>query len=301
MYQTRLGACGRTTWTCVPRAVKTAGFRVELDAMKLDSQQLQDQAAEGKRLQVLLDFKQRTPSETLAAQVISSGGSDNSRLLVLDKGEQAGLRPDMAVIVPDGVVGKVLRTFPFVSQVLLLADSSSGVACLLESSRLHGILKGQNKSLALLNYIVNDEKVQIGERVFTSGEDQIYPKGVPVGVVVEVHPGAAFQEILVQPFARLERLEEVLVITKKSDVELPANPAAGHTVATFGPAAPDNSQRASVAKPGPFPVQPGNLAPAQPVPSAAQPATNKPAGENAASAPPNPAAAAPPAVAPRSQ
>lgn len=266
----------------------------ELDTMKRDYQRLQDEAAQGKRLQVLLDFKQRVPSETTAAQVISSGGNDNSRLLVLDKGEQAGLRPDMAVIVPDGIVGKVLRVFPYASQVLLLTDSSSGVACLLENSRVHGILKGQNKPLAMLSYVVNDEKVLIGERVFTSGEDQIYPKGSPVGVVVEAHPGASFQEILVQPFAKLDRLEEVLAVTKKADVELSTTPAAGRTVANYGPALPDNLQRAAVAKPGPIVAAPGKPAPLKPV-------VEKPAAANPTPSPTNPAAVAPSTVATREQ
>ncbi len=223
----------------------------QLDSIKLDYQRLQDEASQGRRLQVLLDLKQRVPSETIAAQVISSGTNDNSRLLVIDKGEQSGIRPDMAVIIPDGIVGKVLRTFPYSAQVLLLTDSSSGVACVLETSRIHGILKGQNKSLGLLSYVVNDDKVQIGEKVFTSGEDQIYPKGMPVGVVVEAHPGASFQEIMVQPFAKINRVEEVLVVIKKTDVDLPAiQSTGGRTVAGVSSPSPDNPQSASAsAKP----------------------------------------------------
>ena len=198
----------------------------ELNQAKLENQRLQDEAAQGKRLEVLLQFKQQVPSETIPARVISSGGGDNAKMVVIDRGREAGLAPDMPVITPDGIVGKVLRVFPFASQVLLVTDGNSGVATLLESSRLHGILKGQNKALGTLAYVLNDEKVEIGEKLFTSGEDQIYPKGLPVGVVVEARPGAAFQEIQVQPFAKINRLEEVLVITRKADVDLPAIPAA---------------------------------------------------------------------------
>jgi len=197
----------------------------QLNEIKLENQRLQEEAAQGRRLQALLQFKEEVPSETVAAQVISSGASETSRVLIIDKGQDAGLRPDMAVIVPDGIVGKVLRVFPYAAQVLLITDPNSGVACLLERSRVHGVLRGQNKSQASLGYVVNDDKVQIGERVFTSGEDRIYPKGLPVGVVVEAHPGASFQEISVQPFAKLDRLEEVLIVTKKVDVELPPAPA----------------------------------------------------------------------------
>ena len=197
----------------------------ELKEIKLDNERLQTEVEQAKRLQLLLQFKEEVPFETVAAEVISSGGVEMARLLMLDKGQDAGLRPDMAVMTPDGIVGKVLRVFPQSAQVLLLTDPNSGVACLLERSRIHGVLKGQNKSLVTLGYVLNDDPVQIGERVFTSGEDRIYPKGLPVGVVVEARPGTTFQEISVQPFARLERLEEVLVVTKKTDLDLPSSPA----------------------------------------------------------------------------
>ena len=210
----------------------------ELSDIKAENQRLQTDAEQARRLQVLLEFKQQVPSETVAARVVSSGSGEMARLVLLDKGQEAGLRPDMAVMVRDGIVGKVLRVFPYAAQVLLVTDANSGVACLLESSRVHGVLKGQNRPLGSLGYVPNDEKVQIGEKIFTSGEDRIYPKGLPVGVVVEAHPGPSFQEILVQPFARLNRLEEVLVVTKKADVDIPAPAAAGHTVADLPPAVP---------------------------------------------------------------
>jgi rod shape-determining protein MreC len=215
----------------------------ELNDMKLENQRFQEEAAQAKRFEVLLQFKEKTPFETVAASIISSGGNDSTRLVVLDRGRQSGLRPDMAVIVPDGIVGKVLRVFPYAAQVLLLTDSNSGVACLLENSRVQGILKGQSKELAILTYIPNDEKVEIGERVLTSGEDQIYPKGLPVGVVVEAHPGPSFQEIVVQPFAKLNRLEEVLVVTSKADVEVPTSSTPGQTVAGFSDAALRNEPK----------------------------------------------------------
>ena len=288
---------------------ETEQLQRELDAVKLDNQRLQDEAALGKRLQVLMEFQKQGPSQTVAAQVISSGGNDSSRVLVIDKGQEAGLRPDMAVMVPDGVIGKVLRVFPHVSQVLLLTDMNSGAACLLESSRVHGILKGQNRPLGVLTYVMNDEKVQIGERVFTSGEDQIYPKGLPVGVVVEARPGPAFQEITVQPFARLNRVEEVLVVIKKAEPELPppvpananaasptaarwlakppavpngAGPGAGHTVADMPPARRENpSAAATLAKPGLIAATPPKPPAVRPVPAVTAPLTNLPATPSA--------------------
>ena len=191
----------------------------ELDKLRLEHLRLQNEAEQAKRLQVLLELKGETPSESVAAQVISSGASQNAHLLILDRGRDAGLHPDMPVIVPEGIIGKILYVFPSAAQVLLLSDTESGVAVLLENSRVHGVLKGRNPEFCVLQYVSNDEKVSVGDRLFTSGEDRVYPKGLPVGVVVSARRGETFQEISVRPFAKLNRLEEVLVLVKKVDVE----------------------------------------------------------------------------------
>ena len=191
----------------------------ELNQLKLDNQRLRSAAAQAERLQVLFDFQQQASFTAVAAQVIGSESAETSRLLLLDKGENAGIRPDLPVIVPDGVVGKVLHVFPNAAQVLLLTDANSGVAGLLEGSRVHGVLKGANQPLGLFAYVPDTEKVEIGDGLVTSGEDKIYPKGLPVGVVVSVRPDNNFQHIEVQPFARLNRLEEVLVLLGESPGE----------------------------------------------------------------------------------
>ena len=213
----------------------------ELDQLRLEHLRLQNEAEQTKRLQVLLELKEAIPSESVAAQVISSGASRNSHLLILDRGRDAGLRPDMPVIVPEGIIGKILYVFPSAAQVLLLSDTESGVATLLENSRIHGVLKGKNPELCTLQYVSNDEEVAVGDRLFTSGEDRIYPKGLPVGVVVEARRGETFQDILVRPFAKLNRLEEVLVLVEKVDVE----PSAADNVAELPDEAPAGSRVAS--------------------------------------------------------
>ncbi len=211
----------------------------ELDHLRLEHLRLQNQAEQAKRLQVLLELKGETPSESVAAQVISFGASQNAHLLILDRGRDAGLRPDMPVIVPEGILGKILHVFPSAAQVLLLTETESGVAVLLENSRVHGVLKGKHPELCTLQYVSNDEEVAVGDRLFTSGEDRIYPKGLPVGVVVEARRGETFQEILVRPFAKLNRLEEVLVLVKKVDVE-PS--AAADKVAELPSEAPESKR-----------------------------------------------------------
>ena len=126
----------------------------------------------------------------------------------------------MAVITPEGIVGKVLHVYPSTSQVLEITDQTSGVGATLVKSRLQGILKGQAGGNPNLAYIMADENVERGEDVITSGGDRIFPKGLPIGKVASVSPGKdLFLNVRVTPAANLNRLEEVLVITKVVEKE----------------------------------------------------------------------------------
>src|SRR6201988_1994904 len=115
-------------------------LKEQIEQMRLEQVRLSEDAAQARRLQNLLAFKEQFVAKTVAAQVIGTSGSDSSRILYIDKGENDGLARDMAVVTADGVVGKVLQVFPSVSQVLLINDQSSGVGALTEKSRLQGVL-----------------------------------------------------------------------------------------------------------------------------------------------------------------
>ncbi len=199
-------------------------LKAEIERLRMEQVRLGEDAGQARRLQVLLGFKEQFISQTMPAQVIGSSGSEQSRSIYIDKGWRDGIRPDMAVITADGVVGKVLRVFgqkslePSTSQVLLINDQSSGVGAILEKSRLQGVLKGSATGEVILEKVMADEQVQPGERVLTSGGDQIFPKGLPVGTVLQSISGSdLFLNIKVKPAANLSKLEEVLVITKLED------------------------------------------------------------------------------------
>ena len=204
--------------------INVAGLRHENEALRADNERLHleqirmsEDAAQAHRLQSLLDFKEHFPTHTLAAQVIGSSGSEQSRVLYIDKGAKDGVQPDMAVISADGVVGKIRDVFRGTSQVLLINDEMSGVGALLEKSRLFGVVKGTAAGTLMLDHIMSDEKVEKGESLVTSGGDRIFPKGLPVGTVADVSPGSdLFLNIRVRPAADLSRLEEVLVVTDTS-------------------------------------------------------------------------------------
>jgi rod shape-determining protein MreC len=255
----------------------------QLDKLKMENQRLREQAEQGHRLQVLFDLRQQMPLPTVVAQVLSTGSSETARIVLIDKGDNAGLKPDLPVMVADGVVGKVLHVFPDTAQVLLLTDPYSGVACLLENSRVHGILKGQNKPTALLTYVPNGEQVTAGQKVFTSGEDQIYPKGLPVGVVLDARPGPEFMQVTVQPLASLNRLEEVLVILQSGGDLGQSFMAAGSAASGSGAAAPSPQPQGPApavvppTTPGKIPVATPPTAASAPAPATVAPAAPKPA------------------------
>ena len=187
----------------------------EIQQLRLAQVRLSEDANQAHRLQALLSFKEQYIDGTVAAQVISSTGSEFTRGIYIDKGSHAGVKRDMPVITPEGVVGKVYAVYPTSSLVLEINDPSSGAGVILEKSRLQGILKGDARGVTYVNNVMADEKIAPGDRVLTSGGDRVYPKGLPVGTVERVLPGEdAFLKIQVKPAADLDRLEEVLVITK---------------------------------------------------------------------------------------
>jgi rod shape-determining protein MreC len=198
-------------------------LKSQIEEMRLTQVRLSEDAAQARRLQNLLAFKEQFVSKTVAAQVIGSSGSDLSRMIYIDKGENAGIVRDMAVMTADGIVGKVLLVYPSVAQVLLIDDQSSGVGAILEKTRLQGVLRGTANGEVALERVMSDEQVQEGETVLTSGGDQIFPKGLPVGTVAAVVNGKdLFLNIKIKPAANLSKLEEVLVLVEKQEKQATA-------------------------------------------------------------------------------
>jgi rod shape-determining protein MreC len=254
-------------------------LKEQIDKMRLDQVRLSEDAAQARRLQSLLGFREQFIVKPLPAQVIGSSGSDLSRSIYIDKGSNAGVAPDMAVITAGGIVGKVLRVYPSTSLVLMINDQSSGVGVLLEKSRLQGVLRGTPNGELILERVMSDETVAPGETVLSSGGDQIFPKGLPVGTVSKVSPGREmFLSIKVKPAADLSRLEEVLVVTEKQEREAVAQSGgrvrAADILAQRLPSVPDKPPAVA----GAVPAGSGASKPATPT-------GTKPAGGAVVSAP----------------
>jgi rod shape-determining protein MreC len=205
-------------------------LRAELDRLKIRNAELESRALEADRLAALLNFRTAHPeAPMLAAAVVGASPDSASQVMYLNRGSRDGVRRDMGVITPDGVVGKILAVYPDTSQVLLLSDKESGVGALLADTRTQGPVKGTGEPLLTLDYISNDDKVSPGEAVLTSGQDRIFPKDLPVGTVVDATTDrkSPFMKIRVRPAAHLDRLEEVLVLQTRQELNLKKEADAG--------------------------------------------------------------------------
>ncbi len=197
--------------------VQNQQLQTELNRIRLEQSSLAESARQDLRLQKLLGFQQQYISKTVVAHVIGTSGTDLSRVLYINKGLNDGIRTDMPVITPDGVVGKIRDVFPHTAQVLEINDQTSGLGIILTQTRLRGILRGNTAGQTEIVNILPDERIQRGEQVITSGGDDVYPTGLVVGVVERVVPDPdqnPYVALLVKPAANLSQLDEVLVITQ---------------------------------------------------------------------------------------
>ena len=205
------------------RHVQQANERLEERVRYLETllQERQHQAREADRLREVLALRQTLPLETIAAEVVTRDGMPWFRTLTLDRGREAGVTLEAAVISAAGVLGRVVAVGPGASKVQLLQDRESGAGAMIERSRVAGVVSGQigfadaGANDLVMKYVPGLADVVVGDVVVTSGMDRIYPKGLVVGRVRLVGPGSGlFKEILVTPAARPDQIEEVLVVKK---------------------------------------------------------------------------------------
>lgn len=200
-------------------------LRREVTTLRVALEQERTVAQETRTLKQLLDLKSVTGFETAAAAVIGSGADPEFRTITIDKGTQDGLRADMAVIAPAGVVGRILMPTARAAKVQLIIDRDAAAGVLIERSRVIGIVTGVGSAEDLgfkaglidLDYVPGSADVQTGDRVVTSGIDGIYPKGLPVGEIQSIERDGGERKIRVRPAVDFSTLEAVLVVLKAPD------------------------------------------------------------------------------------
>ncbi len=191
-------------------------LKEQVERLQLEQAALAEDARQGQRLEELLAFKQNYIYSTVPAQVVGGSGTDRSRVLFLDKGSEDGIAVEMPVITPDGIVGKIREVFPHSSQVLVISDPTSAFGALLEETRTRGVVKGNAAGQPQIVNLMPDDRIKPGQKVVTSGGDQIFPRGLPVGEVQRIQTDPENEpmvDVVLKPAANLSRLEEVLVVT----------------------------------------------------------------------------------------
>jgi rod shape-determining protein MreC len=205
-------------------------LQAEVDRLKLDNIYLNNELNMADRAKALAVFQSHTPSRTVAATVIGIGAGTNSKVVLVDRGTVSGVERGMAVVTPDGIVGKVITAYPMASSVLLITDPDFAAGVISQKGQVHGTLKGQGTPICRVDYVPLEEKVEPGEWLYTSGDDRIFPRGFPVGIVRAVHSAQPFKEVLVDPSGMARGLEDVLILVEGVHQAIPDAPPANQPV-----------------------------------------------------------------------
>jgi rod shape-determining protein MreC len=186
---------------------KNAQLRAQLGSMT-------ELELENERLNNLLQFKQKSNMDLLAAKVIGNDLLPNHSTITINRGSQHGVTRTMAAITIGGVVGYVLRAEPYSAQILLLTDRYIAIDAIVQRSRARGVIEGKSKGVSQLRYLQRSDDVKEGDLVVTSGLDNIFPKGFPIGLVTHVEKSqyGMSQEVIVKPTVNPMRLEEIFVV-----------------------------------------------------------------------------------------
>jgi rod shape-determining protein MreC len=189
----------------------------EIKTLRMENAQYRELVATNERLQKLLKFKKTINWPVLASQVIGRDPSGWFESVIIDKGSNSGLKVNMPVVDAKGVVGRLVSVSPNYAKVLLIIDQNSAVDSLVQRSREKGIVKGLSPELCKLDYVLKTGDIVPGDLVVTSGMGRVFPKGLPVGKVLEVSniPWKLFKDIHIRPTVDFAKLEEVLVILKE--------------------------------------------------------------------------------------
>jgi rod shape-determining protein MreC len=191
-------------------------LRKEIGLLRKEIIRSEELSKENERLKKMLSFKQKIPFTTTAARVVGRDSSNWISALIIDKGKKDGLEKDMPVINEVGLVGKIVEVGNATSKMLLINDPDLKVAGLIQESREEGIVSGTLNGKCKMYFLALTSEAVINNTVVTSGLGGIFPKGLLIGKIIDVYedPSGLTKECLIEPAAKLSRLEEVLVILR---------------------------------------------------------------------------------------
>ena len=207
-------------WNFRSTAQENEQLKQRVAELQTELNQSRQATAENERLKELLKLNEQKEIKSVPARVIARDPSVWFNTITINRGSTAGVEVNMPVVTASGIVGRVITVTPFASQVMLITDEKAGAGAVVgqlgESGAL-GSVRGRadlGVGLIEMRYVSGLEKVEVNDNVMTTGQDGIYPPGLNVGRVVDVRNGTATQahQILIQPGAQLDHLEEVAVL-----------------------------------------------------------------------------------------
>jgi rod shape-determining protein MreC len=200
-------------------------LRRDLDVLQRQNSDLRESAVAAQRLGSLLEFKEQFVPHTVAARVVGRDSTNWYSSVILNKGDRDGIRPEMGVMTSAGIVGRVVKTGPFSSIVLLVTDPHNAITGIIQRSRDEGIVEGTSQGRARIKYLPLLASIRVGDVVVTSGLTGGFPRGIVIGTVLTMQKeeGELFQSAEIAPQADLSKLEEVLIITVPRSLEAPSD------------------------------------------------------------------------------
>lgn len=188
----------------------------EIQRLKEEIIRLREAEQENQRLRALLNFTQEHPNfQFLGARVVGTDPTGLIQAIMIDRGAQDGLQEGMVAVAPGGLVGRVIQVFEGSARVLLITDPRSAVAAVGQRSRSQGVIRGTPDRGLVWDYVSQGEDIREGDLAVTSGLGGAFPKGLLIGQVKTVRRQdvALFQEVRLEPAARLQELDTLLIIT----------------------------------------------------------------------------------------
>ncbi len=207
-------------WTVYISSISAARENKELKRAlakaTADQNHYREVLLENERLRKFIHFKETESRIMVAAKVIARDPSPWFSTMMIDKGTDEGLLRGLPVVAAEGIVGQVVAVSSRYSRVLLITDRNSSVDALVQNTRARGIVQGDNTDTCFFDYILRKEVVAIGDHIVASGLDQVFPKGLSIGTVVDVKKenSALFQHVKIKTSVDFNTLEEVLVFVK---------------------------------------------------------------------------------------
>lgn len=197
---------------------ENSALRQRIQELEVELKAKEDLSAENARLAQLLELKEKSKYKVLTARIIGRDPSVFFDSSIINRGSLDGVKLNMPVVTNGGLLGRVTAVGPLTSQVDLITRDKSGVGAVIgeiSGSNALGVVVGSSKRDVLeMRYVSGSVEVQVGQIVYTTGQDGIYPAGLKVGEIIQIESGSATtpHKIVIRPSAGIDTMQEVGVL-----------------------------------------------------------------------------------------